>query len=76
MPRMTQPEIITRYIDRIAYARNGNASNPTVYYRWRCRAGGYFRTLRAAKQAMAEDFGVTDFQIVRENNPRYKWTIP
>lgn len=24
-------------VDRVAYARNGNADNPTVYYRWEVR---------------------------------------
>lgn len=69
------PEIIVRYVERIAYPRNGNVSNPTVYYRWRCRAGGYFRTLHAAKQALREAFGTTTFVITREPSLRYKYTF-
>lgn len=46
---------IRQTVIRIAYARNGNVDNPTVYYRWNLYRGekylGSFRTLTEAKQA-------------------------
>ena len=64
-----QPAIIRRIVDRVAYARNGNAHNPTIIYRWSCASGPSFRTLREAKQALRDDFGVTTFVIERTGRP-------
>jgi len=47
---------IRERIYQIAYARNGNAHNPTQYKQWDLFVGGEFvgafRTLRAAKAAI------------------------
>ena len=59
------PETIRRIKDRVAYPRNGNCHNPTVLYRWACRSGPSFPTLREAKQALRDDFGATTFVIER-----------
>ena len=45
---------IMKMVSRVAYARNGNQHNPTVYHRWYVPKGGSSHTLRAAKQLIDE----------------------
>lgn len=67
---MNTATTIERFVTRTAYARNGNAHNPTKYYAWRCIVGGkdvgHQATLAKAKDFLREEFGITRFEIVRE----------
>lgn len=60
---------ITRIVTRIAYARNGNAHNPTKYHAWAIavdgKPEGQASTLAKAKAILRDDYGVTEFEIVR-----------
>ncbi len=51
------PKKITaeKVVDRVAYARNGNAHRPTVYYKWIGRVDGKIVTgmLRTKREALA-----------------------
>jgi hypothetical protein len=48
---------IHKTVTRIAYARNGNTGNPTVYYSWFVPKGGSSDTLRRARALIDEILG-------------------
>lgn len=66
---MNRTATITRIVTRTAYARNGNAHNPTKYYAWAIavdgKSEGQAATLAKAKAILRDDYGVTEFEIVR-----------
>lgn len=43
------PDGIKKVCTRVAYPRNGNVDNPTVYWHWRTADGCTFQTLREAR---------------------------
>ena len=60
---------IERFVTREAYARNGNAHNPTKYNAWRCIVGGKVvgqqASLEKAKDFLREEFGITEITVDR-----------